>query len=146
MTRPGSGSRPNSSDSAAATDGERIGPGKSGRHHNFDEDKSTAQTNDRERGYDDDRGRGRYNERGRENRERDRDREESDRGRDSSAERSGRYREDHRLRNDRNEMSSHEATASARMNGHISRGDASDDRYNVSHLIVETLLHSSLSS
>jgi hypothetical protein len=136
FTRPGSGSRPNSSDSAAAIDGERIGPGKSGRHHTYDEDKPAShEATGRERGYDDDRGRGRYDERGRESRDRDRDRErgeESDRGRDSSAERSGKYREDHRLRNDRNEMPSHEATASARMHGHISRGDANDDRYNVS--------------
>ena len=85
--RPGSGSRPNSSDSAAALDGsERIGPGKSGRHHNFDEDKSESmrrKSHDRDRGldmeYSDDRGRERR-ERGRENR----GGEDSDRGRDSS--------------------------------------------------------------
>jgi hypothetical protein len=138
--RPGSGSRPNSSDSAAALDGsERIGPGKSGRHHNFDEDKSESvmrRSHDRDHGIDlesnDDRGRERR-ERGRENRE-SRDRgEDSDRGRDSSTERGSRHREDHRMRNDRSELSSHEATASARMHGHISRGDGNEERFNVSH-------------
>jgi hypothetical protein len=134
--RPGSGSRPNSSDSAAALDGsERIGPGKSGRHHNFDEDKSESmrrKSHDRDRGldmeYSDDRGRERR-ERGRENR----GGEDSDRGRDSSSERSSRHREDHRIRNDRSELSSHEATASARMHGHISRGDGNEERHNVCH-------------
>lgn len=136
--RPGSGSRPNSSDSAAAIDGsDRIGPGKSGRHHHFGEDKSesmTRRSHDRDRGldleYSDERGRERR-ERGRDNREtRDRG-EDSDRGRDSSTERTSRHREDHRIRNDRSELSSHEATASARMHGHISRGDGNDERYNV---------------
>lgn len=129
--RPGSGSRPNSSDSAAAIDGsDRIGPGKSGRHHNYDEDKSEAymrRSHDsfRENDQDHDDRRGRHNsrERVRENRDRG---EDSDRGRDSSTERSARHREDHRLRNERSELSPHEATASARMHGYISRGEQYD--------------------
>lgn len=139
FARPGSGSRPNSSDSAAAIDGsDRIGPGKSGRHHNFDEDKSETllrrsndsfRDNDREL-EDDRRGRRNSRERSREGRERG---DESDRGRDSSSERNTRYREDHRLRNERSELSPHEATASARMHGHISRGEQVD---NVSSSLV----------
>lgn len=117
---------------------ERNGPGKSGRAHQ-DEDiaeSSRSRSNDRDR----DRNRGRDRENGRDNRDTNRDNrergEESDRGRDSSTERSTRYKDDHRLRNDRSDLPSTEATASARMHGHISRGDPNDERYNVYFIII----------
>lgn len=92
-------------------------------------ESSRSRSNDRERD--------RHRDRGRESRESHDRGDESDRGRDSSTERSARHKDDHRLRNDRSDLPSTEATASARMHGHISRGDANDDRYNVIPILFD---------